>query len=204
MLALILAGGEGSRLRLGEKGLVPVCGKIMIERVIESFIDADCEPIVVTSHKTPYTKNWCRINNIEYIDTSGAGYIEDLHEAIEMSGAEGPVFTSATDIPCLRPEIITHVRDLYEASDKPAASAWTPLKYCKKYGITPRYVEEINGIPATPCAFNIFMSDMIDEEQDELKIVLDIPGLAFNINTRKELEVLESELRKIHAKNKLV
>lgn len=204
MLALILAGGEGSRLHLGEKGLVPVCGKIMIERVIESFTSADCEPIVVTSHKTPYTKNWCRINNIEYIDTSGAGYIEDLHEAIEMSDASGAVFTSATDIPCLKPEIITYVKELYESSDKPACSAWTPVKYCEKYGLTPRYVEEINGVPSTPCAFNILLADMIDEVQDELKILLDIPGLAFNINTRRELEVLESELKKIHSKNNSV
>ncbi|MBP3443240.1 MAG: NTP transferase domain-containing protein, partial [Methanocorpusculaceae archaeon] len=58
MLALILAGGEGSRLRLGEKALVPVAGSPMLSWVIEAFSEAEVEPVVVTSHKTPYTRNF--------------------------------------------------------------------------------------------------------------------------------------------------
>ena len=55
MLALILAGGEGSRLRLGEKALVMVHERPMIAWVLDAFCDAGCEPVVVTSYKTPFT-----------------------------------------------------------------------------------------------------------------------------------------------------
>lgn len=193
MLALILAGGEGSRLKLGEKALVMVHDRPMISWVIDSFVEAGCEPIIVTSYKTPFTRNWCRANNVEFIDTQGVGYIEDLCEAVEISGESGPIFTSAADIPCLTSDMILHILDSYHASGKPACSTWVPLTHCEKYGMQPRYRELINGVPATPCAVNIFMGSLVAEVQDELCLLLDEPGLAFNINTRQELAVLERE-----------
>ncbi len=193
MLALILAGGEGSRLRLGEKALVMVHNRPMIAWVLEAFMEAGCEPIVVTSYKTPFTRNWCRANDVAFIDTQGTGYVEDLCEAVEISGEDGPLFTSAADIPCLTADIIGQVLDAYHSSDKPACSTWVPLTLCERYGMQPRYREEINGVPATPCALNIFMGSLVAEVQDELCLLLDEPGLAFNINTREELAVLERE-----------
>lgn len=193
MLALILAGGEGSRLRLGEKALVPVHNRPMVAWVLDAFNRAGCEPILITSYKTPYTRNWCRANNVEHIDTNGIGYCEDLREAVEISGEEGPLFTSAADIPCLTSDIILQILDAYHASGKPACSTWVPLTLCDKYGMLPRYREVINGVPATPCAINIFMGNLVDEVQDEICLLLDEPGLAFNINTREELAVLERE-----------
>ena len=197
MLALILAGGDGSRLRLGEKALVPVHDRPMISWVLDAFTMAGCEPFVVTSHKTPFTRNWCRANNVEFIDTTGIGYVEDLREAVEISGEDGPIFTSAADIPCLTADIIQKVLDAYHASGKSACSTWIPLTLCNKYGMLPRYRELIDGIPATPCALNIFMGSLVDEVQDELCLLLDEPGLAFNINTREELSVLEREFSSI-------
>ncbi len=197
MLALILAGGDGSRLRLGEKALVPVHDRPMISWVLDAFTTAGCDPFVVTSHKTPFTRNWCRANNVEFIDTTGIGYVEDLREAVELSGEDGPIFTSAADIPCLTADIIQKVLDAYHASGKSACSTWIPLTLCNKYGMLPRYRELINGVPATPCALNIFMGSLVDEVQDELCLLLDEPGLAFNINTREELSVLEREFSSI-------
>jgi len=191
MLALILAGGEGSRLKLGEKALVPVADRPMLSWVIDAFVGANVEPIVVTSHKTPYTRNFCRANNIDMINTSGAGYIEDLQEAVRFSEEEGPLFTSAADIPYLTSSIIERVRSIYADSGKPACSTWVPLEICKQYGMTPRYIQKINGVPATPCALNIFLGSMVNDVQDEVAILLDEPGLAFNVNTREELEQAE-------------
>jgi len=41
------------------------------------------------------------------------------------------------------------------------------------------------------------MGSLVDEVQDELCLLLDEPGLAFNINTRDELSVLEREFSSI-------
>lgn len=191
MLALILAGGEGSRLKLGEKALVPVAGRPMLSRVIDAFTGAGVEPVVVTSHKTPYTRNFCRAHGIDTINTAGIGYVEDLQEAVEFSGEEGPLFTSAADIPYLTSDIVTRVRDEYLASGKQACSTWVPISLCERYGMQPRYRQEISGVEATPCALNIFLGALLTDEQDELMILLEEPGLVFNVNTREELEAAE-------------
>lgn len=191
MLALILAGGEGSRLRLGEKALVPVAGRPMLSWVIDAFSEADVEPVVVTSHKTPYTRNFCRANDIEFIDTEGAGYVEDMCEAVSLSGEEGPLFTSAADIPYLTAEIVNTVREAYFASGKPACSTWIPISICEEYGMLPRYREVVCGVEATPCALNILTGSLVDSVQEEETVLLHEPGLAFNVNTREELAAAE-------------
>ncbi len=193
MLALILAGGEGSRLRLGEKALVPVADRPMIAWVLDAFLEAGCEPVVVTSYKTPFTRNWCRANGVEYLDTAGTGYVEDLDEAVEMCGEDGALFTSAADIPCLTRDIICRIHDAFRSHTKPACSTWVPVARCEQFGMQPRYRETICGIVATPCAVNILTGSLIGTVQDEYCLLLDEPGLAFNINTREDLRVLEKE-----------
>ncbi|MDR0438685.1 MAG: NTP transferase domain-containing protein [Methanocalculaceae archaeon] len=193
MLALIFAGGEGSRLRLGEKALVVVHERPMIAWVLDAFCDADCEPVVATSYKTPFTRNWCRTNGVDYLDTSGSGYVEDLIEAVEVCGAEGALFTSAVDIPCLTRDIILRIRENYTDSGLPACSTWVPVSRCEAFGIQPRYREMICGVLAAPCAVNILIGGLICSAQEEYCLLLDEPGLVFNVNTREELATLERE-----------
>ncbi|MDR3101753.1 MAG: NTP transferase domain-containing protein [Methanocalculaceae archaeon] len=198
MLALIFAGGEGARLRLGEKALVMVHERPMIARVLDAFLSADCEPVVVTSYKTPFTRNWCRANGIDYLDTTGTGYVEDLTEAVEMSGVDGPLFTSAADIPCLTSGTLCRIRAAHAKHELPACSVWVPIRLCEVFGMQPRYQEMICGIPAAPCAVNILTGNLIGEAQDEYRLLLDEPGLAFNINIREELAVLEREFSAVY------
>ena len=197
MLALILAGGEGSRLRLGEKALVPVAGRPMLSWVIEAFCEAEVEPVVVTSHKTPYTRNFCRANDLEFIDTEGAGYVEDMCEAVALCGEDGPLFTAAADIPYLTAEIVNTVRNEYFASGKPACSTWIPISLCEEYGMLPRYREVVCGVSATPCALNILTGSLVDDVQEEEAVLLHEPGLAFNVNTREELATAEKMFAKL-------
>jgi adenosylcobinamide-phosphate guanylyltransferase len=194
MLALILAGGEGSRLRLGEKALVLVHERPMIAWVLDAFCDADCEPVVVTSYKTPFTRNWCRANGFDYLDTAGVGYVEDLIEAVGMCGVEGKLFTSAADIPCLTRDIICRIRESHVDSDLPACSVWVPVSWCEAFGMQPpRYRKVVCGVMAAPCAVNILIGSLIQSVQEENCLLLDEPGLAFNINTREDLAALERE-----------
>ncbi len=165
----------------------------MIAWVLDAFTAAGCEPLVITSYKTPFTRNWCRANGIDFLDTAGTGYVEDLAEAVEMTDEEGPLFTSAADIPCLTEDIICRIRFAHAKKGKPACSAWVPVSRCEAYGMQPRYRETVCGVEATPCAVNILTGSLIGVAQEEFCLLLDEPGLAFNINTREELAVLERE-----------
>ena len=71
MLALIMAGGAGSRLDMGEKPLVTVSGKPMLEYVIDAFNGAGHEILVITSNLVPMTRNWCRVRDYDTYNASG-------------------------------------------------------------------------------------------------------------------------------------
>lgn len=192
MLALILAGGSGTRLDLGEKPLVTIGGQPMISYVIDAFSQEDHEVVVVLSGKTPFTRNWCRARSIAHLTASGTGYIEDIAEAVALLEEKGPFFTSVADIPCISPEIIREVEARYRESGKEACSVWIPLEIARGSGCRSTYTAEINGIAACPAGINILRGDCIGRAQDEVQILIRDRNLAFNINTREELALLNT------------
>jgi adenosylcobinamide-phosphate guanylyltransferase len=195
MLALIMAGGAGTRLNLGEKPLVQICGQPMIEYIIHAFERADSEVIVIVSPGTPYTANWCRAHRISLITADGIGYIPDLIQAVEETGERNPLFTSVSDLPCLTPGTVAKIRRAYEHSGKDACSTWVPKRLCDQSGCRTTCIEEIEGEPAYPAGINILRGDRIHDEQDELKLLMHQKELTFNINTREELMHAEQFLR---------
>ena len=194
MLALILAGGSGTRLEMGEKPLVLIRGKPMIEYVIDAFTAAGHDVVVVLSGKTPFTQNWCRARGITLLTTSGAGYIDDIAEAVGTIGVTGPFFTCVADLPCLRPEIIIEVETRYRESGREACSVWIPRELASMSGCRSSYTGTVHGIAACPAGINIIRGDLIDRPQDEVPLIIADKGLAFNINTREDLAMLRTML----------
>jgi len=189
MLALILAGGSGSRLDLGEKPLVTIRSEPMIGHVIRAF-ESGYEPVVILSDRTPFTRNWCRAHNIEYLVASGTGYIPDIAEAVSILDEAAPFFTCVADLPCITPRIIREVEDRYRGSGKEACSVWVPISL----GGRDSYAEKVEGIMASPAGLNILRGDAIDRPQEELRLLISDRRLAFNINTREELAAVKSLL----------
>jgi adenosylcobinamide-phosphate guanylyltransferase len=191
MLALIMAGGSGSRLNMGEKPLVRILDRPMIDYVIQAFNRSGCAPVVVVSPHTPVTRNWCRAHGIDVCTSSGAGYIPDLIEAVNALGEKYPLFTSVSDIPCITPPIIHKIRDKYQVSGRDACSTWVSARLCERSGCRTYIRETIDGEPASPAGINILRGELIMEEQDELKLLMHEKQLAFNINTREDLRIVD-------------
>ncbi|WP_342676209.1 NTP transferase domain-containing protein [Methanofollis sp. UBA420] len=187
MLALILAGGQGSRLNMGEKPLVTICGRPMIAYVIDAFADAGSEIMVVSSPRTPYTRNWCRAQGIDLYATGARGYVADIVEAVTALGEEGPVFTSVSDIPCIRGEIVERIQEAYISAGTDALSTWVPSALCRGSSFRAAYQETVDGVPACPAGVNILLGARIEEEQEESRLLLDEPALGFNVNTQDDL-----------------
>jgi len=192
MRALIMAGGEGSRLSLGEKPLVLVCGQPMISYVIRAFGNAGCEPVVVVSPRTPMTLNWCRANGILFCKSEGMGFVEDMIDAVRFLEEELPVFVSVSDIPCITAGTVRTIAKDYVACGKDALSTWVPAEMVKSCRGGMPYREEIGGVEACPAGINILRGDIIDEVQDELPLLLRDPCLALNVNTRADLAGAEA------------
>ncbi len=187
MLALIVAGGRGTRLNMGEKPLVRICDRPMIAYIIDAFCAAGIEPVAVLSPSVPQTGNWCRANGITTFRAEGAGYVEDITECIGMLDIAEPVFTSVSDIPCLTPDIITTVLDAYRAAGTDAGSVWVPADLCRQIGANPVFVQRIDGTDVVPCGINILNGEKNGEEQEETPIVINSLRLAVNVNTPADI-----------------
>jgi adenosylcobinamide-phosphate guanylyltransferase len=196
MHALIMAGGSGSRLNLGEKPLILIGGRPMISYVIDAFLSAGFEPVVAASTQTPMTINWCRAHAVAVCKADGGGYVEDMISAVRIMDEQLPLFICVSDIPCITPEIIRTVAEAYRLSGKDGCSAWVPsgLVHSCRGGMP--YRKNVRGIEACPAGMNILRGDLIDQPQDELEVLLNEPGLALNVNTRDDRERAEDFLKR--------
>ncbi|MCJ7741160.1 MAG: NTP transferase domain-containing protein, partial [Methanoregula sp.] len=178
MHALIMAGGSGSRLNLGEKPLISIRGRPMIAYVIDAFCAGGFDPVVAVSPKTPMTTNWCRAHGIAFCKAEGRGYIEDMISAVETMDEQHPLFVCVSDIPCITAKIIRQIADSYHISGKDACSTWVPAELVHSCRGSISYREQVNGIEACPAGVNIIRGDLISQLQDELQVLLSEPGLA--------------------------
>ncbi|MDD1664221.1 MAG: NTP transferase domain-containing protein [Methanomicrobiales archaeon] len=194
MLALILAGGGGTRLEMGEKPLVNICGRPMVTWVIDAFTGAGLEVVVVASSRTPMTLNYLRAQGISHYRAMGRGYVEDIVEAATELGIDGPLFTSVADIPCIRPEHVKEIQEAYLSQERPALSTWIPRSLCQATGCRADYTETVDEIPAVPIGVNILLGERISEPQEEYWLLLHDPALARNVNTREDLEAVRRVL----------
>lgn len=195
MLALIMAGGAGTRLNLGEKPLISIGGRPMIAHVIDAFSGAGCEVVVAASPKTPMTINWCRAQGIICCKTGGTGYIGDMAGVVTELEEKDPLFVSVSDIPCINTEIIRSIRRTYAGCSKDALSAWVPSALVKSCRGGMPYREHINGVDACPAGVNILRGDRICQEQEEFSLLLDEPRLALNVNTRADRDAAEQFMK---------
>jgi len=198
MYALIMAGGSGSRLNLGEKPLISICGRPMIAYVIDAFSAGGFEPLVAASPNTPMTMNWCRAHGIAFCKAEGRGYVEDMICAVETLDEQHPLFVCVSDIPCITVKVIRQIADSYHISGKDACSTWVPAELVHLCGGRISYREQINGIEACPAGVNILRGDIILQPQEELQVLLSEPGLTLNVNTRADLAKAEDFIKRQH------
>ena len=192
MRALIMAGGEGSRLGRGEKPLTLICGRPMISFVTDAFSKAGFEPVVVVSKNTPMTANWCRAHGIAIVRTEGFGYIDDMTSAVLHLGEEQPLIVSVSDIPCIGPDIISTIMKSYDGCGRDALSSWIPARLVQSCRGGMPYRELVGGIEACPAGVNILRGDRIGSVQEEFALLLDEPRLALNVNTPSDLARAEA------------
>ncbi len=193
MDAIIMAGGQGLRLGMGEKPVVDLLGKPLICYVIDNLEEADgIDQIYVTiSPFTPTTEKVVRERyegRIGVIDTGGDNYVGDMIFAVESAGITGPVMVIMSDLPLVTPSLIDQIVNAYYECGKPSMSAFVPLSLCKEVGLRPDTVFNWEGQLIVPAGINIMDGKDIKEEQEYHNFLLDDPQIAININTADDLK----------------
>jgi adenosylcobinamide-phosphate guanylyltransferase len=199
--ALLMAGGKGTRLKTkGEKPLIKVCGKPMIQHVLEALKGATKvnDVTVAVSRHTPKTAAFVRKQALKVLQTPGRGFCLDAKYAIKKLKLE-TVLTICADLPLITSEFIDKVVTHYEQCKKPALAVMAPLEIYTKSGLSADYVFNVEGRSLVPIGVNVVDGKRIREKKLEEEIlIIDDVKVAANVNTSNDLRIVELMLQTRH------
>ena len=203
MDAVVMAGGKGARLGRDEKPLTLLCGRPLIQYVLEALLGSkNIERIfVATSSRVKRTNEWLddfkkEHDKVEIIHTEGAGFVHDMVGAVEEAGIRGSVLIMMADLPLVTSGLIDRIIEKYEEVNTPALSVHMKLDVFRRLGLRPDTVFHKNSDFIVPCGINILDAERIQEEQEDYNLILDEDELALNVNTPGDLVVCQMYLNK--------
>ena len=194
MIGLVMAGGKGSRMEFpAPEKLLLEYEKPIIFHVIDSLNDSHCfsKVFAATSPNSPDTKYELEQIGIEILDTQGNGYVNDLNFLLQKM--DGFVFVVSGDLPLLDEEIIQIMTEKFNSKN-----VWTSFLVSKKFlnslGLESNLLINSGDIDCVHTGISIINADKI-QNLDPVKenyIILDDKRIAFNLNTKKDYELLSS------------
>ena len=197
--ALLMAGGRGTRLNiLGEKPLLEIGGKPMIQRVLEALRDATKvkDIVVVVSRYTPQTAAFAQKQGLKVFQALGKGFCLDANYAIRRLRLD-KVLTICADLPLITGEFIDKVITFYEQCKKPALTVAIPQEVYAKYGLSFDYVFNVNGRSLIPIGVNVVDGKRVEERYlDEEILLIDDVKVAVNVNTLQDMRIAEEWLHR--------
>ena len=196
MIGLVMAGGKGTRMDISNEKLLLEYKKPVIFHVIDALKNSHCfsQVIVATSPNSPDTKHVLEQNRIETLSTPGNGYVNDLNFLLQkMSGS---VFVTSGDLPLLDEEIIQIMTEKFNSKN-----VWTSFLVSKKFlnslGLESSLLVNSDNIECTYTGISIINVNKLElgnwpSPVKENYIILDDKRIAFNLNTKKDYELLSS------------
>jgi len=191
-----MAGGKGTRMDISNEKLLLEYKKPIIFHVIDSLKNSHCfsKVIAATSQNSPDTKQALEQRGIETLTTSGSGYTNDLNFLLQSM--DGFVFVVSGDLPLLDEKIIQDITEKFNSEN-----VWTSFLVSKKFlnslGLESSLLVNSDNIECTYTGISIINVNKLElgnwpSPVKENYIILDDKRIAFNLNTRKDYELLNS------------
>ena len=192
MDALVMAGGRGSRLKMGEKPLVNLFGRPLIDYVVLALEESLVDRIFIsTTENVPSTRKWAEERDLYVLETGSYGYVPDMIEAVIKSGVKDPIMVIMADLPLITPEIIDQIIEVYNERPEPALSTHTPLSLHSRLGRRPDSLFNYRGQLIVPAGINVLSGAEIEMEQEDFHLILERMELAVNVNVPEDLMLCE-------------
>ncbi len=191
-----MAGGKGTRMDISNEKLLLEYKKPVIFHVIDALKNSHCfsKVIAATSQNSPDTKQALEQRGIETLTTSGSGYTNDLNFLLQSM--DGFVFVVSGDLPLLDEKIIQDITEKFNLE-----SVWTSFLVSKKFlnslGLESSLLVNSDNIECAYTGISIINVNKLElgnwpSPVKENYIILDDKRIAFNLNTRKDYELLNS------------
>jgi adenosylcobinamide-phosphate guanylyltransferase len=195
-----MAGGKGTRMGSPEeKPLIKVCGKPVIEYVLDALRNAKKidKIYVAVTERTPRTAQLMMESNIEVVMTLGQDYVSDMGYATQTLKL-GKFLAIAADLPLVTGEILDRIMERYENCGKPALTVAVPIETKTRMGMSVEYSFKMDDKDVVPTGINVIDGGKRygDEWLDQDIFLFDREELAINVNTPKELRIAENIIAK--------
>ena len=193
MIGLVMAGGKGTRMDISDEKLLLKYKKPIIFHVIDALKNSHCfsKVITATSRNSPDTKHMLEQSGVETLTTPGDGYTDDLNFLLQKM--EGFVLVTSGDLPLLDEKIIQIITKKFNSEN-----VWTSFlvsnKFLNSLGLESNLLVHFDDIECTYTGISIINADEIKNlnPMKENYTILDDKRIAFNLNTKKDYELLNS------------
>ena len=193
MIGIVMAGGKGTRMNLDSEKLLLEYKKPIILHVIESLQNSNSfsKILAITSSNSPKTKKLLEENNVETIDTSGIGYVEDLNSVLQTFSDD--IFVTSGDLPLLDTEIIKQIVNHYNPQNI-WASVIVTNNFLTSLGIESDYSIQFENQICHYTGISLVNSKKICslENVDEKYIIINDKRIALNLNTKQDYDLLST------------
>ena len=177
-----------------EKPLIKVCGKPVIEYVLEALENAKKidSVVVAVSSCTPKTAQFLSKFPVQVVETPGKDYVSDMGYASQNLKL-GVFLAIAADLPLVTGDVLDNIIEHYECCGKPALTVAVPLETKQRLGMCVEYSFKMEDKEVVPVGINVIdgRKQYGDEWLDQDIYLLDLEELAVNINTVQELQLAE-------------
>ena len=187
-----MAGGRGSRLKMGEKPLVKLFGRPLIDYVALALEDSSVDRIFVSAtENVPQTREWAIKRGLDVVETGSYGYVADMIEAVQKARVTDPIMIIMADLPLVTPDLIDEIIDVYESRPEPALSTHTPLELHSRLDRRPDSLFNYRGRLIVPAGINVLNGAEIEKEQEDFHLIMERIELAVNVNVPSDLKLCE-------------
>ena len=188
-----MAGGQGTRMNIDSEKLLLKYKKPVILHVVDALKNSNCfsKILAVTSPNSPKTRKLLEDKDVEIFETNGNGYVEDLNCVLKTTN--DILFITSGDLPLLDESIVRNMVQKYQSSN-----LWTSFlvtsKFLNELQLNSDYSVIYNEKKSNFTGISIVNSKNIDslEEVSEKYFILDDKRIAFNLNTKKDYDLLRT------------
>ena len=193
MIALVMAGGKGTRMNSKDEKLLLKYIHPTILHVVFALQKSKCfsKIIAATSPNSPKTKEMLENAQIETIETSGSGYAEDLNQI--LSSFSDNVLVVSGDLPLLDEDIVTKIVGFHNPN-----SLWLTFLVTKDFmhslGLKSDYTVTFQNNECYYTGVSIVNAKEITnfDSVEEIYRILNDKRIALNLNTKEDYELLDS------------
>ena len=193
MIGVIMAGGQGTRMKIDGEKLLLKYKKPIILHVVDALKNSNCfsKVLAITSPNSPKTKKLLEDHDVEIFETHGNGYVEDLNYVLKTTN--DILFITSGDLPLLDEFIIRKMVEKYQSTNM-WISFLVTNKFLNELCLNSEYSIIYNDKKCNFTGISLVDSKKINslEQITEKYFILDDRRIAFNLNTQSDYDLLRT------------